>query len=96
MSSELGLSKGKILCRQFYSPLSFGGFEVWNLSVAKAVAIKAHLFFISPSNSGNEANEDDLGKKTRTDANFLAEPLSRRRAVQNDCLFITILESLVP
>lgn len=51
--------------------------------------------FVSHSNSGNKANEDDLGKEARIDANFLAEPMSRKRAAQNDCIFITILEPLI-
>lgn len=50
---------------------------------------------VSHSNSGNKANEDDLGREASSDANFLAEPMSRKRAAQNDRLFITILEPLV-
>lgn len=51
--------------------------------------------FVSHSSSGNKANEDDPGREARIDADFSAESRPRKRAAQNDCPFITILESLV-
>lgn len=78
-----GCPEAKILCRQFLSPFKFFGFKEWNLSVAEAVAIKPHLFFIFHSSLGKKEKEkDNLRKEIGRNAKFWAALFSKRWTMQ--------------